>query len=108
MTLFVLAALSAAVAIAAGAFGAHGAAPKAAEYLRTGGLYQMVHAVAVIAIAAQMRGPATCLLIGAAVFAFTLYGIALGGPTWLGAITPVGGSLMIAGWVWAAWAFSRG
>ena len=43
----VLAALSAALAIGAGAFGAHGAAsPQAAEWLRTGGLYQLIHAVA--------------------------------------------------------------
>ncbi|HEX7823176.1 MAG TPA: DUF423 domain-containing protein [Sphingobium sp.] len=107
MYLFVLAALSAAIAIAAGAFGAHGAAPKAAEYLRTGGLYQMVHAVAVIALAGQMRGPALCLLIGAAIFAGTLYAMAFGAPTWLGAITPIGGALMIGGWLWAAFAFTR-
>lgn len=107
MNLMMLAALSAALAIAAGAFGAHGASPKAAEYLRTGGLYQLVHAVAVIALAAQMRGPAVCLLVGAAIFAGTLYAMALGAPTWLGAITPIGGTLMIGGWLWAAYSFSR-
>jgi uncharacterized membrane protein YgdD (TMEM256/DUF423 family) len=109
MILFVLAALSAALAIAAGAFGAHGASsPQAADYLRTGGLYQMVHAVAVIAIAGQMRGAAVCLLIGAAIFAGTLYAMAFGAPRWFGAITPIGGVLMIGGWLWAAYAFARG
>ncbi|MGC4250519.1 MAG: DUF423 domain-containing protein [Sphingobium sp.] len=105
----VLAALSAAIAIGAGAFGAHGAAsPQAAEWLRTGGIYQMVHAVAALVLAGTARGPAALLLAGAAVFAFTLYIMAVGGPKWLGAVTPVGGTLMIAGWLWAAWSFWRG
>ena len=109
MILLILSALSAALAIAAGAFGAHGLSdPKSVEYLKTGGLYQMVHAVAVIALAEQMRGPAWLLLIGAAIFAGTLYVMAVGGPRWLGAVTPIGGTLMIAGWLWAAWSFARG
>ncbi|MET0364774.1 MAG: DUF423 domain-containing protein, partial [Sphingobium sp.] len=65
-------------------------------------------AVAVIALAGQMRGPSWLLLTGAAIFACTLYVMAMGGPKWLGAITPIGGTLMIAGWVWAASSFSRG
>ncbi|ALR20735.1 MULTISPECIES: DUF423 domain-containing protein [Sphingobium] len=104
----VLAALSAAIAIGAGAFGAHGAAnPQAAEWLRTGGIYQMVHAVAALVLASTVRGPACVLLIGAAIFAFTLYIMAFGGPRWLGAVTPIGGTLMIAGWLWTAWIFWR-
>src|SRR3546814_4771768 len=96
------AALSAAVAVAAGAFGAHGAAgPQEAEWLRTGGLYQLIHAVAALAIMGFARGPAALLLIGGALFALTLYAMALGGPRWLGAVTPIGGTLMIAGWLWA-------
>ncbi|HEX7874573.1 MAG TPA: DUF423 domain-containing protein [Sphingobium sp.] len=107
--LFVLGALSAALAIAAGAFGAHGVTdPKAVDYLRTGGMYQLVHAVAVVALAGQMRGPSWLLLGGAAIFAGTLYIMAMGGPKWLGAVTPIGGTLMIVGWIWAAWRFSRG
>ncbi|PZU61167.1 MAG: DUF423 domain-containing protein [Sphingobium sp.] len=103
-----IAALTAAIAIAAGAFGAHGASsPQAAEWLRTGGLYQLVHAVAAIAIMGTARTPAWLLLAGAAIFAFTLYAMAIGGPRWFGAVTPVGGSLMIAGWVWAAFAYWR-
>ena len=102
-----LAALSAAIAIAAAAFGAHGAEGKAAEWLRTGGLFQLIHAVAVIAILPAARGPAALLLAGGAVFGFSLYAMALGGPRWLGAVTPIGGVLMIVGWVWAAWMFWR-
>src|SRR3546814_1505693 len=63
----VLAALSSALAIAAGAFGAHGAAsPQAAEWLRTGGLYQLIHAVGALAIMGVARGPAALHLGGAA------------------------------------------
>jgi uncharacterized membrane protein YgdD (TMEM256/DUF423 family) len=106
-----LAALSAALAIAAGAFGAHGAASReAADWLRTGGLYQLIHAVAVIALASQPKfaGPCWAMLAGAALFAATLYAMALGAPRWLGAVTPVGGATMIAAWLWVAWAAWRG
>lgn len=99
-----LAALSAALAVGAGAFGAHGAEGQAEEWLRTGGTYQLVHAIAVIALLSQpgMRGPAWLLLAGGALFAVTLYAMALGAPRWFGAITPIGGTLLIAGWLWAA------
>ena len=104
----VLAALSAALAIGAGAFGAHGVSdPKAVEWLHTGGTYQLIHAVAAIAIMGVARGAAVLLLIGAAIFALTLYAMALGAPRWLGAITPIGGVLMIGGWLWAAWQFGQ-
>ncbi len=103
-----LAALSAALAIAAGAFGAHGASsPQAAEWLRTGGMYQLIHSVAALALMQTMRGPAIMMLVGAAIFAGTLYLMALGAPRWLGAITPIGGSLLIVAWLWAAWNYWR-
>ncbi|MEN9288956.1 MAG: hypothetical protein RL317_579, partial [Pseudomonadota bacterium] len=38
----------------------------------------------------------------------TLYAMALGGPRWLGAITPIGGTAMIVGWLWLGWQFLRG
>ncbi len=103
-----LAALSAALAVAAGAFGAHGASsPQAAEWLRTGGLYQLIHAVAALAIMGTARGASITLLIGGAIFAVTLYAMALGAPKWLGAATPIGGSLLIIGWLWAGWIYWR-
>lgn len=109
MMIGVLAAMSAAIAVAAGAFGAHGAAgQQEAEWLRTGGLYQLIHAVAALTIMGVARGPAILLLIGAAVFAFTLYAMALGAPRWLGAVTPIGGGLLIIGWLWAGWLYWRG
>lgn len=108
MILAALAALSGAIAIAAGAFGAHGASGQAAEWLRTGGTYQLIHAVAVL-VAVQQRatGPGWAMLAGAAVFAGTLYAMALGAPRWFGAITPLGGAAMIAGWLWLAWMLVR-
>lgn len=92
------------MAVAAGAFGAHGAQGQAAEWLRLGAQYQLVHAVAALA-AAQLgaRWPSWLFVAGAGVFAGTLYLMALGLPRWLGAVTPIGGALLIAGWVWLAW-----
>lgn len=100
----ILAALSGALGVAAGAFGAHGAEGQAAEWLRTGGQYQLVHAIAaLIALRMGARGPAWCFVAGAAVFAGTLYLMALGMPRWLGAVTPLGGVALIGGWLWLAW-----
>lgn len=106
----VVAALSAALAIGAGAFGAHGASsPQAAEWLRTGAFYQLVHAVAALMLVRGTAQPgiAITVLAGAAIFAFTLYAMALGAPKWLGAVTPIGGVLMIGAWLVAAWRFGR-
>lgn len=107
--LMVLAALSGAIAVGAGAFGAHGASGAAQEWLRTGGQYQLVHAVAaLVALRLEARGPAWLFVIGGAVFAGTLYLMAMGLPRWLGAITPIGGTLLIVSWLWLAWAGLRG
>jgi uncharacterized membrane protein YgdD (TMEM256/DUF423 family) len=99
-----LAALSGAMAVAAGAFGAHRATGDAAMWLRTGAEYQMVHAVAALVALgwAGGRGPALLFLLGGLVFGSTLYAMALGAPRILGAVTPIGGTLLIAGWIWAA------
>ena len=106
--LLLAAALSGALAVGAGAFGAHGASGAAAEWLKIGAQYQIVHAVAaLIAVQAGARGPAWLFVAGAAVFAGTLYLMAVGLPRWLGAITPIGGALLIAGWLWLAWTAAR-
>jgi uncharacterized membrane protein YgdD (TMEM256/DUF423 family) len=108
MMLVMGAALSGAIAVAAGAFGAHGAEGKAAEWLRTGGEYQLIHAVAAL-VAARMgaTGPGWLFVAGGAVFAGSLYLMAIGAPRWLGAVTPIGGALLIAGWLWLAWVGMR-
>lgn len=102
--LLALAALSGALAVAAGAFGAHGASGQAAEWLKTGGMYQLVHAVAALAVLPQKKGriPAWLFVLGGALFAGTLYAMAFGAPRWLGAVTPLGGLTLIAGWLWLA------
>lgn len=98
--LTILAALSGALAVAAGAFGAHGVSGQAAEWLKTGGQYQLIHAVAaLVAVRMEARTSAWLFVGGAAVFAGTLYLMALGAPRWLGAVTPLGGAALIAGWV---------
>jgi uncharacterized membrane protein YgdD (TMEM256/DUF423 family) len=108
--LAILAALSGAIAVGAGAFGAHGVSSgEAAEWLRTGGQYQLIHAVAAL-VAARMgaKGPGWLFVAGGAIFAVTLYAMALGGPRWLGAVTPIGGTALIAGWLWLAWSAAKG
>jgi uncharacterized membrane protein YgdD (TMEM256/DUF423 family) len=96
----VLAALSGALAVAAGAFGAHAATGAPGEWLKIGAHYQLIHAVAAL-VAIRMGGRTSPWLFvgGAAVFAGTLYLMALGAPRWLGAVTPLGGAAMIAGWI---------
>lgn len=101
-----LAALSAAIAIIAGAFGAHSATGAAIDWLKTGGTYQLIHAVATLTLVQRFRRAALTLLVGSTIFSGSLYGMALGAPRWLGAITPIGGLIMIAGWsacALAAW-----
>lgn len=99
-----LAAVSGALAVIAGAFGAHGVTGKPADWLRTGGEYQLLHALAAIVAVQLGNSMAGALLLGgSALFALTLYAMALGGPLWLGAVTPLGGLGMIAGWLLLAW-----
>jgi uncharacterized membrane protein YgdD (TMEM256/DUF423 family) len=99
-------ALLAGSAVALGAFGAHalrarlGAEPLG--WWQTAVQYQMWHGVALVALGgsrlASARLPAWLLGGGAVIFAATLYAMALGAPHWLGAVTPLGGLAMIAGW----------
>ena len=103
-----LLALSGAVAVIAGAYGAHGASGKAAQWLSTGATYAMIHAVAGLVIVSRARGAAGLMLFGAALFSGTLYAMALGGPSWLGAITPLGGLGLILAWMWIAVVYLRG
>ena len=102
------AALSGGLAVAAGAFGAHALEGRAAELLRTGGQYQLAHALAaLLALQLGIRGPGWLFVAGATLFAGSLYLLALGGPRWLGPVTPVGGLLLIGGWLWLAFELAR-
>ncbi|PTS73664.1 DUF423 domain-containing protein, partial [Sphingomonas sp. HMWF008] len=99
--LAILAALSGAIAVGAGAFGAHGASGQVQEWLKTGAHYQLIHAVAaLVALRMEARGSAWLFIGGGAIFAGTLYLMALGAPRWFGAITPIGGAMLIAAWLW--------
>jgi uncharacterized membrane protein YgdD (TMEM256/DUF423 family) len=109
MNRLVTAGLLGAIAIALGAFGAHGLKDRlalisdAAGWWQTATFYLLTHAVAIGAISARSVWPAWLWAVGSAIFAGTLYAMALGAPRWFGAITPIGGSFLIAGWVLLAW-----
>ena len=107
-----LAALSGLVAVAAGAFGAHGVSDlKAKDWLRTGSEYQLVHALAALACfplsRAGVRRAAVCawlFLAGAALFSGSLYLMALTPGRWMVLLTPLGGLVLLIGWASLAWA----
>ena len=110
-TFFVLGSVFAGLAVVLGAFGAHALSSRIpADRLATfeiGVRYQMYHALGLFVVGwAVDRWPQSGLHVagwlfvaGILVFGGTLYGMAFGGPRWLGAITPIGGLCFIAGWV---------
>ncbi|MEO0608370.1 MAG: DUF423 domain-containing protein [Pseudomonadota bacterium] len=112
MMVTVIAALAGMIAVGLGAFGAHalssGFDEKASGWWETATLYLLVHAALATALSAldapKFGLAAAVVLGGAAVFAATLYAMALGAPRWFGAITPMGGLGMLAGWALIAWA----
>lgn len=113
--ILVLSALWCAVSVAAGAFGAHALASRLApdrlELWRTAALYLMFSGLGGFASglvrlslnasvgAVQIDWSGTTLLLGGAIFAGTVFALALGSPRWFGAITPIGGTLLIVGFV---------
>lgn len=112
---FLLGALFAGLAVAAGAFGAHGlegrVPPDRLQTFRTAVAYQMYHALALLVVgwaAAQGWGPAVhgagyCFVAGILIFSGSLYLLVLTDTGWLGAITPLGGVAFIVGWGLFAW-----
>lgn len=106
-----------ALSVVLGAFAAHALKERlAAEELAWWGTavqYQALHAVALVlfGLFRQRKAGSSltgwCLFAGALIFSGTLYGLALGGPRWLGAITPIGGTSMIIGWLAFAFAALR-
>jgi uncharacterized membrane protein YgdD (TMEM256/DUF423 family) len=95
--------------VALGAFGAHSLreriSPAMLEVYRTGVLYHLVHAVALLAVGlgaqrlARPRAVAALFTAGVVIFSGSLYALAVTGVGALGAVTPVGGLLLMAGWV---------
>ena len=120
MSWIVLGALGGALAVIAGAFGAHALAsrlgPRELQLWETAARYLMYGSFAMLAVGlfgAQgarrgVNAAGWCLLAGSVIFSGTVFGLALGGPRWLGAITPLGGTLLIVGFLVFAWSALRG
>lgn len=117
--LLVTAAIGGALGVGFGAFGAHAlrdvldAARLATWHTAVDYLFWHVLAALFAAYYAQaknMRAAAIAALLflaGVAIFSGSLFALALGAPRWLGAVTPLGGSALIAGWLLLAWAVAR-
>jgi len=102
------------LSVAAGAFGAHALQgdARASALLGTAAHYGLVHAVALLALATieARSGPAPplsvagwCFAGGIVLFSGTLVALALSGLRLVGAVTPFGGALFLAGWAALAW-----
>ena len=108
--LLLLAALFGFTGVGLGAFAAHGLKGQlSAEYLavfQTGVHYQMLHALALLALAALWQrlpgrllpAAGVCFCVGILLFSGSLYALTLTGISALGMITPVGGLMFLAGW----------
>ena len=110
----VAAAVSGAISVVVGAFAAHGldfrteAGLKAREWLQTGSHYEMIHALAILAVVVLSNGARLSgrmavaaqwlFLAGSVLFPGALYALAFGGPKWFGAVAPIGGTAFILGW----------
>ena len=102
-----LAALSGFLAVALGAFGAHGLKATlelhgTAAIWQTAALYHLVHSVVLLGLAQRAAPPrVSCVLFaaGIAIFSGSLYLLAVTDVKWLGAITPLGGLSLLAGWL---------
>jgi uncharacterized membrane protein YgdD (TMEM256/DUF423 family) len=96
------------LAVALGAFGAHGLrstleAQGMLDAWNKAVFYQFIHAIALLVLARYgpiNRGACVLLLIGIFLFSGSLYLLALTNLRWLGAVTPLGGLCLLAGWAW--------
>jgi uncharacterized membrane protein YgdD (TMEM256/DUF423 family) len=117
---FILGALFGFVGVALGAFAAHALKnrvfPEMLATFEIGVRYQMVHALALLAVGwAQTRWPGAVLntsgwlfVAGTVIFSGSLYLLSLTGARWLGAVAPIGGIALLAGWLCLAWAAWKG
>jgi len=115
----VIGAALAALAVLAGAFGAHALEARlTAERLatwETAARYHMYGAIGLMLVgmigtqypAAKLDTAGWLMLAGVVIFGSTVYALALGGPRWLGAVTPLGGLSLIVAWVLTAVAVAR-
>ena len=107
MLLTVYASILGFLGVALGAFGAHGMesrlSPEGKGWWETATLYLLVHAAVIFAASLSGRtglfsGGGWAMGAGTIIFSGTLYAMAFGAPRWFGAITPIGGVLMLTGW----------
>jgi len=110
----IAAGVAGATGVALGAFGAHTLhdfllARGTAAAWETAVRYHLLHAVALLALAVWQRlegagagraagWAAASWTAGLILFSGSLYGLALGGPRWLGPVTPLGGVGFLIGW----------
>ena len=114
-----VAALAGFSAVALGAFGAHALknvlSASMLQVYQTAVAYQFYHLAPLLAVALMLRSGAAnrwlsvsgaCFILGMLIFSGTLYTLAMGGPRWIGMITPIGGVTLLIGWLLlliAAW-----
>lgn len=106
------------IAVALGAFGAHGLQSRLGDvadgakrlgWWQTAAQYHLLHALALGLVAVlvvqlpRARFAGMAFVLGTLLFSGSLYVMALGGPRWLGAVTPLGGLGFLAGWAVLAW-----
>lgn len=117
-----LGALGGALAVISGAFGAHGLEARldarGLQLWETASRYLMYGSLALVLVGLygqpgaqhgsnRVDSAGWCLLVGTLIFSGTVGALALGGPRVLGAVTPIGGTLMIVGFLLFAWATVR-
>lgn len=121
LRLLLLASLFGAVAVAAGAYASHGLAAvrdaRAVELWGMASHYQMIHALAILAVIALRRSlpgqqrwltaSGLCFALGCVLFPGALYALGWYGPSAMGAVAPIGGLSFITGWLLAGWAALR-
>ncbi len=114
-------ALIVALGIMAGAFGAHALKERLDSYLlgvyEKAVFYQLLHGVGILCLGLiaetrvlpedEVARTVLLLLVGTIIFSGTLYGVSVFGVRWLGAVTPIGGSLMIIGWCYLTFSAFR-
>ena len=112
----VIAAVLGLTGVASGAFGAHALkariSPEKLASFEVGVRYQMYHALALLAVAWVIsirpswaaKAAGVCMTIGVVMFSGSIYGLSLTELRWLGPVTPIGGMLMMIGWVMLAMA----
>lgn len=115
----IYAAIAGFTAVACGAFGAHGLKSVLSDDMmnvyQTGVTYHLVHAAVLLALAvflshnqhSLLSAAALCMALGILLFSGSLYALAITEIRWLGAITPIGGTIWLIGWGMIFWAGVR-